>query len=111
MINDIRFAIRTLYRQKGFAAIAIVALALGIGANTAVFTVLNGVLLRPLPFPDPSRLVVVSYRSVGGPFVFGPSMVDRDYVNFEKSNRSFESLAMYNGGSMTLTGAGEPVRL
>ncbi len=111
MIQDIRFALRTLARQKGFAAIAIAALALGIGANTAVFTVLNGVLLRPLPFPDASRLTLVSFRWMGGPFQFGPSMVDRDYVSFEKSNRAFEHLAMFNGGDMTLTGAGDPARL
>ena len=59
MANDIRYALRTLLKNRGFAAVAVVTLALGIAATTAIFSVVNGVVLRPLPFPDPDRVVQV----------------------------------------------------
>lgn len=111
LMQDIRYAARTLRRNPGFTTVAVLALALGIGANTAVFTVVNGVLLRPLPFAQSERLFLVSYTSPGGPIDFGPAMVDGDYIAFRSQDRLFEHLAAYNSSSGNLTGAGEPLHL
>jgi predicted permease len=83
-------------------------LALGIGANTAVFTVVNGVLLRPLPFPDSGRLLLISCKPQHGS---GPGLSDRHYLEFQRLNKSFEAIATFGQNSVTLTGAGDAVRL
>jgi putative ABC transport system permease protein len=111
VIQDIRYAARLLRRNPGFTAVAILALALGIGANTAVFTVVNGVLLRPMPFPEPERLHLVSYARQHGPFESGPSMLDSDYLEFRRQDQIFERLATFTGNSFNLTGAGDPVHI
>ena len=107
LMQDIRFAFRLLAKSPGFTTIAILTLALGIGANTAIFSVVNGVLLRPLPFHDPSRLVLIAEKS---PF----PVVSTSYENFsdwrDQSN-SFERMQAVRSGAITLTGAGEPERL
>ena len=109
LIQDIRYAARTLSRKPGFTAVAIIALALGIGANTAVFTVLSGVLLRPLPFPEPERLFLVSFAAQHGPFRNEPSLVDSDYLQFRREDRLFEHVAAFTANNVSLTGAGDPV--
>ena len=109
--QDLRFAARMLRRSPGFTSVAVAALALGIGANVAVFSVVNGVLLRPLPFPEPERLFVVSLATPSGPFKARTSMADGDYLQFRAATQSFESLAAFSGSSMSLTGAGDPVRI
>jgi len=111
LIQDIRYAARTLRRNAGFTTVAVVALALGIGANTAVFTVVNGVLLRPLPFPEPERLFLVSFAHQHGPFRSGPVLSDADYLQFREQDRFFERLASFTTVNASLTGAGDPVRL
>src|SRR5207249_466742 len=68
VLQDVRYGVRTLGKNPGFTAVAVLTLALGVGANTAVFTVVNGVLLRPMPFPKAERLVLVSLTPRGGPF-------------------------------------------
>ena len=101
--QDSRYALRGLRRNPGFAAVAILMLALGIGMNTAVFSVVNAVLLRPLPYPEAARLVWVANRierfhleAVGGP----------DFLDWKGQARSFDRLAGYSYGGMTLgTGA------
>lgn len=108
---DLQFALRMLRRNPGVMVVALVALGLGIGANSAVFTVLNGVLLRPLPFPQADRLLMLSRAPAAGPF--GPSlgMVEHDYLDFLPHNHAFERLAAFNQNQVTLTGVGEAARL
>jgi len=111
LIQDLRYAFRTLRRYPDFTTVAIVALALGIGANTAVFTVVNGVLLRPIPFPEADRLFLISYAPQRGPFKSGPCLSDRDYLAFRSQAQLFERVASFNGNAANLTGAGDPVRI
>jgi putative ABC transport system permease protein len=106
--HDTTLAARGLRRTPGFACLAAFTLALAIGANTAVFTVVNGVLLRPLPFADADRLMVVSYWP---PYVEGwlgaPALLGRDYVTFRRATHSFDRLAMIIPYGARLTGAGD----
>jgi len=96
-----------LRRNPGMMALAVLALGLGIGSNSAVFTVLNGVLLRPLPFPQPDDLLLLSDAPAAGPF--GPSlgMVESEYLDLLADNRVFERIATFNQSQTTLTGVGE----
>jgi putative ABC transport system permease protein len=107
LLQDLRYAFRLLAKSPGFTAIAILTLALGIGANTAIFSVVNGVLLRPLAFRDPSRLVIVAEKS---PFPT-ISTSHENYVDWRNQSRSFESMEATRGTNLTLTGAGEAERL
>ncbi len=106
--QDIRFAVRVLLHNRGFAAVAILTLALGIGANTALFSVVNGVLLNPLPFPEPDRLYAVYSKTS----TFAQSSIT--YPNFEdwqRQNHSFAFLGAFRSDDYNLTGSGEPERL
>lgn len=106
--QDIRLSLRVLRHNRGFATVAIVTLALGIGANTALFSVVNGVLLNPLPFPEPDRLFAVYTKTA----TFSRSSIT--YLNFldwQKQNRSFASLVAFRSDDYNLTGEGEPERL
>src|SRR5262245_5853498 len=87
LIADVRYGLMTLSKNPGFVLVALVTLALGIGANTAVFTVVNGVLLRPLPFSQADRLFLVSFSEVGGRFNVGPSLTDQHYLDFRAQDR------------------------
>jgi putative ABC transport system permease protein len=109
--QDLRFALRGLRKSPGFTAVAVATLALGVGANTAVFTVVNGVLIRPLPFPKPERLYMISYRPQRGPFEIGPGLEDQHYLEFQRRNQSFEQVATFGQDSFTLTGAGDATRV
>jgi len=96
-LQDLRYGARSLSRNPGFAILAILALALGIGANTAIFSVVNSVLLRPLAYADPSRLVVILHE---GKLPVSPA----DYLDWRKQSRSFEQIAAAQSGGATLTG-------
>jgi putative ABC transport system permease protein len=111
LAQDAKYAVRALTKTPGFTVMAALVLALGIGANTAVFTIVNGVLLRALPFPEPDRLFLISYKPKSLLFDPGPSMVDRSYLEFRQHNHSFESLATFGAKRVTLTGSGDPVVL
>ena len=107
MFQDIRYALRMLAKNPGFTLIAILTLGLGIGANTAIFSIVNPVLLRPLPLPEPDRLMTF-WHSAPAKGVLEASLNDSLYAFYRDRGRMFEKLAVYEGARMTLTGAGEP---
>jgi predicted permease len=110
--QDLRFGLRMLMKRPGLTALTLITLALGIGANTAVFTVVNGVLLRPMPFPQADRLFLVSLTPRGGPFEWQPGVSDSDYLAFRDQDRVFANVASFTRGTKAnLTGAGDPVQI
>ena len=108
LVQDLRYALRQLRKNRGCTAITVLTLALGIGANTAIFSVVNGVLLRPLAFKDPSRLVRIWHvpppASFPGMTQFAVSPAN--YLDWQSQNRDFESMAIYGFHGFTLTGNG-----
>jgi predicted permease len=110
LLQDLRFGLRTLRKNKAFAAAAILVLALGIGANTAIFSVVNAVLLRPLPFPNPQELVQIWHTPPQASF---PGMKEfavsaANYLDWAAENHIFKHIAIYSGAFYNLTGKGEP---
>jgi putative ABC transport system permease protein len=105
--QDLAYALRRLLRAPAFTLVATATLALGIGANTAIFSVINGVLLQPLPFPEPERLVRVSQVWKGKPTVMSP----QNFLDLQAQSQSFESLSAYDNGGVILTGRGTPARV
>ncbi len=111
VIKDLKFAIRSSLKRPGFTVIALVALALGIGANTAIFSLVNAVVLRPLPFPESDRLVWVFGNVRNG--TSRASVAPLDFVDYRNQNKTFEQFAASGSITLpaTLTGSGEPERL
>jgi putative ABC transport system permease protein len=110
LLHHIRYAVRALIKRPGFAGVAVATLALGVGANAAIFTVVNAVLLRPLPYRDPGRLVRLRGSSIGTrqPGNLSPM----DFVDLQTRQRTFDAIAAYNNfAAATLTGAGDAERL
>jgi putative ABC transport system permease protein len=105
--QDTRLALRMMRRNPGLTAAALVVLALGIGANTVMFSVVNALLLRPLPYPDPGRLQLVQPMENERPSAFAPP----DYYAYRSRNRSFQSLSAFYIRPVDLTGEGEPERI
>ena len=110
LIHDLRYGARILLKQPGFTLIAVLTLAIGIGANTAIFSLVNSILLRPLPFREPDRIVRLMQAS---PKLGLPSwgVSQADFAAYREQNRSFESVALYTNSAINLTGEGEPERL
>ena len=110
LVQDVRYGLRMLARNRGFAAVAIITLALGIGANTAIFSVVDTVLLRPLPFKDPSRLVWATERF---PFAHGAAnVISPDFIGWKDRNQVFEQIGAFGGGvGANLTEVGQPARV
>lgn len=108
MIQDLRFALRMLLKKPGFTLVAVLTLALGIGVNTAIFSIVDAVLLRPLPYPDSERLVFVNERTPQAEKVF---VAWPNFLDWRAQNRVFEHIGVFNRDSYNLTGDGEPERL
>ncbi|HYL92684.1 MAG TPA: ABC transporter permease [Alphaproteobacteria bacterium] len=107
-LQDLRYALRRLKNDPAFASVAVLTLALGIGANTAIFSIVNAALLRPLPYKDPSRVVVLLERFPGFPKL---SVSYQNYIDWRDQSSSFEAVAAVRNATMTLTGANDPERL
>src|SRR5262245_16813068 len=101
MLADLRFAFRQLRQSRGFTFVAILTLALCIGANTAMFSVINAVLLRPLPYPEPDRLTIVMESDAEKPAI---SVSFPDYLDWKKENTVFESIAVARRETYNLSG-------
>ncbi len=110
LMTDVRYSLRMLRKAPGFATVVVITLALGIGATVTIFSVVNSLLLNPLPYPDADRLVIMWMGRTG-------ANVDRDWFlgaqfsDIQDQTRSFEELTLTRGGSSTLTGRGRPMRL
>ena len=110
--SDVRYAVRGLWRSPLFTIVALLTLAIGCGANTAIFSVVDGVLLKPLPYPNPEELVAVWHVAPGAPGLadvsgglrLSPSML----VTYQEENRSFDKIGMWVENTVTVTGGGEP---
>ncbi len=100
-MNDLRFALRQLRKSPGFTLIAVITLALGIGANTAIFSVIYAVLLKPLPYPDPDRITILTESDISQPAI---SVSFPDYVDWKRDNTVFEQLAVARRESFNLSG-------
>ena len=110
LVQDLRFGLRQLGRAKGFAFIAVLTLALGIGANTAIFSVVNAVLLRPLPFKDPERLIAIAESNPEQGQPHG-AVSGANFTDWKGQGHVFGTLAAYFNWNYNLTGDGEPQRL
>ena len=108
--QDFRYALRTLARAPGFATAAVLSLAIGIGANTCIFSVANALLLRPLPYRDPDRLVILWNRSPGLA-ITQDWFSTAQYFDIKNGHSGFEQVAIAIGGNYSLTGDGEPERV
>src|SRR5579872_4918612 len=110
MLSDIRYALRGFRRAPLFALVAVLSLAIGIGANSAIFSVVNALLLRPLPYPDPDRLAVLWLRSPG-------INIPQDwpspgqYIDVRTENHSFDEMSISQGRTGTLEGLEQPERV
>ena len=108
LLQDIRFALRLWRRRPTFAAVAILTLALGVGANTAMFSIVNAVLLRPLPYPNADRLITVFTKSTN----FRQGLLSyQEYEEIRRQSRSIEAIGLVLGQSVNITGSSEPQRL
>ena len=109
LLQDLQYAVRQITKSPGFAIVAILTLALGIGANTTIFSVVNGVLLNPLPYPDSNRLVTLFHSK---PNFQKGSISYPNFLDWQRDNHAFDAIVAYrNSNGMTLTGAGEPENL
>ena len=112
LIQDLRFSLRTLRRSPGFTTVAVLTTALGIGAATAIFSVLHGVLLKPVPFAEPDRLAMV-YLNAAERSVPKSHFSVADFIDWRTHDRAFEQVAAFGawGRYLTLDGAGEPEQI
>src|SRR5207244_13057197 len=105
MLKDLQFAFRQLVKKPGFAVIAVLVLAIGIGANTAIFSVVNAVLLRPLPYPHSKQLVLLRERLLGPSGFESGSVSYMNYLDWRAAQRSFVDLALVRREGVNVSGA------
>ena len=110
LFQDLRHGLRMLRRKPTFTIVAVLTLALGVGANTAIFSIVNAVLLRPLPFRDPNRLVKITFNNPGVGLRDVPSSIP-EYDDLRYRAGVFEDVCGIGGGSVNLTGGSQPERL
>src|ERR1700687_1645234 len=107
LLQDFRYALRQLRKRPGFTAVAVITLALGIGANASIFSVVYSVLLRPLPYRDSNRIMAVfEVNSKGG----WSRLADPNFDDFRDQNRSFQAIAKYTDNVASVSGASQPTR-
>ena len=106
--QDVTYALRSLRSNRAYTAIVLATLALGIGANTAIFSVADAVMLRPFPYPDMNRIVAVMENTRGGQLI---SVAYPNYQDWVAQNQSFEHLGILRGAVANLTGGDQPERL
>ena len=108
LLQDLRYAIRMMASNRGFTVVAVLALALGIGANTVIFSVVNAVLLRSLPYPEPGRIVMVFESDVKKQN--REAIAAANFVDWRDQNQVFENIATYRQDTFSLTGGDRPER-
>jgi len=108
LIHDLKYGLRMLAKNPGFTAVAVLTLALGIGADTSLFSVVNGVLLNPLPYPEPDQLVTLHESK---PNFHTGAISYPNFQDWQKYNHTFSSMAVARGYGFTLTGVGESERV
>src|SRR5215216_5155330 len=108
LFQDMRYGVRMLAKSRSLSAVAIIALMLGIGANTAIFSVVNAVLLRPLPYPEPERLIRIYEKS---PQFDAMSISYPNFLDWQERNQSFEQMAAFRYDGFNLTGGDLPERI
>src|ERR1044072_5172934 len=108
MIQDLIYGLRWLRKNPGFTVLAVLMLAVGIGVNTAMFSVINAVLLQPLPYFEPDRIV---WMNESGPDIKNRELSYPNFVDWRKRNQVFESMALFRGWSVTLSGTDKPEHL
>jgi putative ABC transport system permease protein len=107
-LQDVRYGLRQLRRNPGFTAVAVITLALGIGASTAIFSVVDAVLLRPLPYPNPQQIVTVWEQEANG---HRAHLADPNFLDFRAQNHTMSALAVFSDGPDSVSGGSEPVRM
>ena len=109
-VRDLKYGLRVLRKNPGFAIVAVLVLGLGIGANTAIFSVVNAVLLRPLPFAEPDRLVHVWHvpPAKSFPGITRFSVSTANFIDWQQQNKVFDKMAIFTGGRMNLSGGDKP---
>src|SRR5215470_11962721 len=108
-LQDLRYGVRMLLKKPAFTAVAVIALALGIGANSAIFSVVNAVILRPLAYKDPDRLVAINHNYPK--LNLKASVSAFGFKTYTEQNHVFENLGAFTGWNVNLTGVEEPERL
>jgi putative ABC transport system permease protein len=112
LLQDLRYGLRILWKSPGFTAVAVLTLALGIGANTAIFSIVNGVLLRPLPFANPAQLVSIGgFDTRHSPAIPNQSISYPNFADVRDRNHSFSEVAVFQDNEYTLTGAGQSLHV